>query len=62
MLFLIVVIGISIAMGFDDVETAHVGQSVLVLWSTIWFAIGWKCMPSMPARRELPEGHAMITE
>jgi UMF1 family MFS transporter len=62
MLFLVVVIGVSIALDLNDVQTAHVGQGVVVAWIFVWFSLGWMCMPHMPARKELPEGHWLIIE
>ena len=60
-LFLVVVIGLSIAFGFNDVQTGQLSQGINTFWSGLAFYIGWRTLPSVPAARELPENKTLFT-
>jgi MFS-type transporter involved in bile tolerance (Atg22 family) len=62
-LFLIVVTGISLALGFGNVETAQFGQALSTVTGLAFFWIGWtKLFPPAPASHTLPAGHSLLTE
>jgi MFS transporter, UMF1 family len=58
--FLLVVIALSIALGLNDVVTAQVSQAIDVIWTGMFFILGWRLMPSAPASHVLPEGHCRL--
>jgi len=60
--FLVVVIALSIALGLDDVETSHLSQAINVVWISICFYIGWKLLPSVPAKNTLKEDQYLLTQ
>ena len=60
--FLITVIAISFALGLDDVNTAQVSQAINTLISSVFFYVGWKLLPHMPAARPLEEGKSLLWE
>lgn len=59
-LFLIVVIGISIALGFNDVQTGQLGQGIDTVWSGLAFFFGWRMLPPVPAAHALPVGKTLV--
>ena len=61
-LFLVLVIGISLALSFGDVQTARLSQACNAVTASISFCFGWKLMPQVPARHTLPEGKRMLTQ
>lgn len=63
LLFLLLVGVLSTGLSLkDNVVTAQVSQGVNVLWVSVFFGWGWKCMPTAPARHELEEGHSLWLE
>ena len=60
--FLIVVVALSLAAGWDDVMTAHVSQAINAVWAGLAFYIGWKMMPTVPASHELPADKSLWTQ
>jgi len=61
-LFLLIVIALSIGFGLDDVVTAQVSQAINTVWISVGFGIGWKILPNVPTRHELPKGQSIWTE
>ena len=61
-LYLIVVVALSIALGFNDVQTGQLGQGVDTLWSGSAFFIAWKTLKPAPAAHELPEGKSVFSQ
>ena len=61
-LYLGVVVALSIALGFDDVQTGQLGQGVDTLWSGLAFFIAWKTLKPAPAAHELPEGKTVFSQ
>jgi MFS-type transporter involved in bile tolerance (Atg22 family) len=59
--FLVVIIAISIGLGLGAVETGQLSQGVNTLWSSLFFFLGWKLLPHVPANHTLPEGRSLIT-
>jgi UMF1 family MFS transporter len=58
----VVVIGLSIAFGFNDVQTGQLSQGINTFWSGLAFYIGWRTLPSVPAAHELPENKTLFTQ
>lgn len=52
--FLMIVVGFSFLFDLTDVGTARLAQAVNTATLLIAFYFGWKCMPKVPASRELP--------
>jgi len=60
--FIVLVGSLGIFIGWGDVTNAQVSQAINVLWITIFFYLGWKRLPSTPARHKLPKGRSILTE
>lgn len=60
--FLILVIALSIALGLNDVKTAQMSQGINVIWSGLFFCLGWRLLPNVPPRHVLPEGRSLLAE
>jgi MFS-type transporter involved in bile tolerance (Atg22 family) len=60
--FLIVVIGISLALGLGDVATAQVSQGINSVWVAVGFSLGWNYLPSVGINHTLPEGRSLLTQ
>ena len=60
-LFLVLIIGLSLALKLNDVLTAQVSQGIDVVLLIIGFTIAWRIMPKVPKRHELPSGRSLIT-
>jgi len=61
-IFLIVVVAISYAADLNDVVTGQLSQAINCAWSSIFFYLGWKLLPSVPTRHELAEGERLLTQ
>ena len=61
-LFLIAIIAISVIGDLGTVMTAQVGQGVNVVWSALFFYLGWRLLTAMPANHPLPEGRSLFTQ
>lgn len=62
-LYLVLCIGIGLAMGLGDSneETARLSQSVSVLVSGLFYYIAWHFFTSVPAQRQLDEAESLVT-
>lgn len=60
--FLIIIIGISSSAGLSTVVTAQTSQSINVVWSGLFFFLGWRLLPGRPASHELPVGKTLVTQ
>lgn len=60
LLFVLAVTGISAGFGLDEVETAHVSQSMGVVCLGIGFS-AWRKMPFVPAKNKIPPGKSIIS-
>ena len=61
-MYLIVVVALSLAFGFNDVSTGQLGQAIDTVWSGCAFALGWKILPPVPAAHELTEGKSLFKQ
>ncbi|CAB9501117.1 Major facilitator superfamily [Seminavis robusta] len=61
-LLLVVVVGISLGLNMDDVETAHVAQAVSGSFIVVTFTLGWCYMPKVEARNVLEDGKSLVWE
>lgn len=62
MVYLMVTVGIALAVGANDVATAQIGQGTAVLLCGYGFYYGWKQLPNAPpGRRQHPEGQEETT-
>lgn len=60
--FMILIIGISIAVGSGDVLTAQISQGINAVVLLITWSIGWfKLLPKSEAKRTLPEGKSLCS-
>ena len=53
--FLLVVIVLAFALGYDDVQTGQLSQGINTVWTGIGFYIGWRLLPSAPRSRPKPD-------
>lgn len=53
--YLVLLIGLTLALDLSDVETARLGQAVAVVWSGVFFWQGWHRTPAVPARNPTQE-------
>lgn len=60
--FLVLLGALSFGLGIstDSVRTARLSQAMNVGFIIVLFALGWKCMPSRPASRDLPQGQKCL--
>jgi MFS transporter, UMF1 family len=58
--FLMVVIALSTALDLNSVVTAQVSQAIDVVWTGLFFLLGWRLMPSAPASHALPPGRCRL--
>ncbi|CAB9501118.1 Major facilitator superfamily [Seminavis robusta] len=61
-LFLLLVIAVSLSLGFGDVQTARLSQVFNACTVSLTFFCGWRLMPPIPARHILPEGRSMLLQ
>jgi MFS-type transporter involved in bile tolerance (Atg22 family) len=61
-LYLIVVVALSVALGFNDVQTAQLGQGIDTLWSGWAFFLAWKTLKPAPTAHKLPEGKSVFSQ
>mmetsp|Transcript_6326 Transcript_6326/g.9597 ORF Transcript_6326/g.9597 Transcript_6326/m.9597 type:complete len:504 (-) Transcript_6326:29-1540(-) len=59
-LYLMLVIGISSALGRDSVETAQLGQIINVLMTGFFYVCGFYNFTPKQSSRDLPEGHSLL--
>jgi len=60
-LFLVLIIGLSLALKLNDVLSAQVSQGINVVVLVIGFTIAWRMMPKVPKRHDIPPGRSLIT-
>ncbi|CAB9507044.1 Vacuole effluxer Atg22 like [Seminavis robusta] len=61
-LFLLVIVGISMAFSFNDVITAQVSQGINSVNIIIAFTVAWRMMPKVPARHTLEPGQWLLLQ
>lgn len=59
-LYLVIVIGLSLALKADDVLTGQLGQIIDVAVSGFFYALGFYFFTHKEARRKLPQGSSLI--
>ena len=55
-------IGLSMFLGWNDVFTAQVSQAINSVTVSISFYLGWKLLPKVGARHQLPEGGSLLIQ
>lgn len=60
--YLIVVVVISILLGFNDVQTGQLGQGIDTIWSGLAFFLGWRILQPVPTAHALPDGKTLFSQ
>jgi MFS-type transporter involved in bile tolerance (Atg22 family) len=60
LLFLMLMIGLSMGLGFGDVRTAQVSQAINAVQISFSFYLGWRLLPKTPATHSLPDGKHLL--
>ena len=58
--FLILMVGLSMVLSWDDVMTAQVSQGINSVTVAISFLLGWRLMPKYGARSTMPQGGWLV--
>ena len=61
-IFLIVVTFVSMGLELGDVGTAQTSQAINAVWIGVSFFVGWRLLPKVEARHELPAGKSLFLQ
>ena len=59
-LFLVVVVGIAMARGLNDLETAQLSQVINSTHLLVLSSLGWRLLPKVPPKHTLEEGKSLL--